>query len=145
MNIQPYLYFEGHGDEAIAFYRQALGAEVVMLMRYGDAPADSGGDAGGCLDGQLPAADKVMHASLRIGDTQIMLSDGMNTGHPEFKGVSLALRADDDAAARRLFAALADGGSVQQPLVATFFSTSFGMVTDRFGVNWTIVVSPAAD
>lgn len=144
MNIQPYLFFDGRCDEAIAFYRQALGAEVVMLMRFGEAPANDGGDGdGGCQGGDQPPADKVMHACLKVGETQVLLSDGMSTGHPEFKGISLSLTADDDAAAKRLFETLADGGSIQQPLVATFFSSSFGMVTDRFGVAWLIVVSQA--
>lgn len=139
MNIQPYLFFDGRCDEAVAFYRQALGAEVVMLMRYGEGPEGSSQ----CPDGTSPPADKVMHACLQIGASRVMLSDGFCAGKPEFKGFSLSLSAADDAEARRLFDALAEGGQVQQPLIATFFSSSFGMVADRFGVAWMVLVPQA--
>jgi PhnB protein len=135
MQIQPYLFFDGRCEEAVAFYREALGAEVVMLLRFADAPQ---GDAG-CPGGTAPPPDKVMHACLQIGQTQVMASDGFAAGHPEFKGVSLSLAADDDAQARQLFDALAAGGQVQQPLGPSFFASSFGMVTDRFGVAWMVV------
>ncbi|HEV2621670.1 MAG TPA: VOC family protein [Frateuria sp.] len=135
MQVQPYLFFDGRCEEAVAFYRQALGAQVVMLMHYSDAPA---GDAG-CPGGTPPPADKVMHACLQIGQTQVMASDGFAAGHPEFKGVSLSVTADDDAQARQLFDALAEGGQVQQPLGPSFFASSFGMVADRFGVSWMVV------
>ncbi len=136
MQIQPYLFFDGRCEEAIAFYRQAIGAEVVMLMRYADGPAGSAQ----CPDGTPVPADKVMHACLQIGATQVLASDGFCGGKPEFKGFSLALTADDDAAARRMFDALADGGQVQQPLMPTFFASSFGMLADRFGVAWMVMV-----
>ena len=135
MNIQPYLYFDGRCDEAITFYREAIGAELVMLMRFGEAP-----EGEGCA-GPMPPADKVMHACLQIGDSQVLVSDGFAAGNPEFKGVSLSLNADNDAHARKLFDALALGGQVQMPLAESFFATSFGMLTDRFGVAWIIVVS----
>jgi len=136
MYIQPYLFFDGRCEEAIAFYRQALDAEVQMLMRYGEGPEGSSQ----CPDGTSPPADKVMHARLQIGQTQVFLSDGFSQGRPEFKGFSLSLSAADDAEARRLFDALAEGGKVDQPLMATFFSSSFGMATDRFGVSWMVLV-----
>lgn len=136
MYIQPYLSFDGRCDEAIAFYRQALGAEVLMLMHFGEGPE---GNAE-CPGGVAPPADKVMHACLRIGQTQIFLSDGFSAGKPEFKGISLSLSAADDAEAKRLFDALAEGGQIQQPLMPTFFSSSFGMLVDRFGVSWMVVV-----
>lgn len=136
MYIQPYLSFDGRCDEAIAFYRQALGAEVVMLMRFGEGPE---GNAE-CSGGAVPSADKVMHACLQIGQTQVFLSDGFSAGKPEFKGISLSLSAAGDAEAKRLFDALAEGGQIQQPLMPTFFSSSFGMLTDRFGVSWMVVV-----
>ena len=135
MHIQPYVFFEGRCDEAIAFYRQALGAELLMLMRYGDSPGEEG-----CAGGAQPPKDKVMHACLQVGQTQLMASDGFSSGAPEFKGIALSLAAADDAEAQRLFDALADGGQVQQPLIATFFATSFGMVADLFGVSWMVVV-----
>ena len=119
----------------MAFYRDSLGAQVIALMHYADAPP---GDAG-CPGGQMPPADKVMHAALQIGQTVVMASDGFANGRPEFKGVSLSIAADDDAQARKLFDALAAGGQVQQPLGPSFFASSFGMVVDRFGVSWMVV------
>ena len=139
MHVQPYLFFDGRCEQAIAFYRQALGAETVMLMRYGEGPEGSAQ----CPDGSTPPADKVMHACLQIGDTQVFLSDGFSAGRPEFKGFSLSLSAADEAEAKRLFDALAEGGQVQQPLMATFFSPSFGMVADRFGMSWMVLVPQA--
>ncbi|PIF74909.1 PhnB protein [Variovorax sp. 54] len=145
MKVQSYLSFEGRCDEAIAFYKKALGAEVVQLMRYSDAPA--GGPAGnpdaGCAGG-MPGPDKVMHSVVRVGDTELMLSDGSCSGHAEFKGIMLSLTAHSDADARQWFDALADGGQVIQPLMPTFFTSNFGMLSDRFGVGWLMVVAPPA-
>lgn len=135
MQVQPYLFFDGRCEEAVTFYRDALGAQVIALMHYSDAPQ---GEAA-CPDGTRPPADKVMHAALQVGQTVVMASDGFAAGHPEFKGVSLSITADDDAQARRLFDALAAGGQVQQPLGPSFFASSFGMVADRFGVSWMVV------
>jgi len=81
-----------------------------------------------------------MHACLNIGDSQIMASDGRCVGKPNFQGVSLSLTVDSDEEAERRFAALAEGGQIHQPLIKTFFSSRFGMVADRFGVAWMIVV-----
>jgi PhnB protein len=134
MNIQPYVFFDGRCEEAVAFYQQALGAKVVMLMHYRDAPSDG---AGGC-DGP-PPADKVMHGCLQIGESQVLVSDGFAKGDPKFAGFALSLTAADDAEARRLFDALAQGGQVQQPLGPSFFASSFGMLTDRFGVAWMVI------
>jgi PhnB protein len=145
MKVQSYLSFEGRCDEALAFYKKALGAEVVQLMRYSEAPEmppSSGADAS--CGGGAPAGDKVMHAVVRIGETELMASDGRCSGQPEFKGIMLALTASTDAQARQWFDALADGGQVMQPLMPTFFSSSFGMLADRFGVGWLLVVAPAA-
>lgn len=135
MQVQPYLFFDGRCEEAIGFYCQALGAEVTMLMRFKDSPEPQ-------QPGMVPpgAEDKVMHASLRIGDTAVMASDGRCLGQPAFQGFALSLTAADDAEAERLFAALADGGQVQMPLSKTFFSSRFGMVADRFGVGWMVIV-----
>lgn len=137
MQVQPYLFFDGRADEAIAFYRKALGAEVTMLMRYKDSP-DSGK---GCPDGTVPPGDKVMHADLRIGEARVLLSDGRCEGKPAFDGFSLAITVNTEADAVRTFNALADGGNVIMPLDKTFFSPKFGMVADRFGVTWVILVS----
>lgn len=139
MRIEPYLFFEGRADEAIAFYQRAIGAQLVSRMRYDEGPPD----AQKCPDGSSPPGDAVMHASLQIGSTLLMLSDGFARGKPEFKGVALSLTAKDDVEARRLFDGLADGGQVQQPLEPSFFASSFGMLTDRFGVMW-MVFTPKA-
>src|SRR4051794_37810167 len=137
MQVQPYLFFDGRCEEAIEFYRNALGAEVTMLMRYKDAPVPCG-DSGTAPPGN---ADKVMHSSFRIGKTTVMASDCHCQGQPNFQGISLALAAPSDAAAAKMFNSLADGGQVHMPLTATFFSTSFGVVADRFGVGWMITVA----
>jgi PhnB protein len=137
MQIQPYLFFDGRCEEALDFYKKALGAQVDMLMRFKEAPpSDKPGDGGS----PQVNPDKIMHSSFKIGDTVLMASDGMASGKPEFKGVSLSIGAKSDAEAKRFFDALSDGGMVQQPLIKTFFSSSFGMVADKFGVNWMIVV-----
>ena len=137
MTIQPYLFFEGRADEAIAFYKAALGAEVTMRMTYGEGPDES------CQGGPGLPADKVMHAGLRIGGSELGLSDGMCSGEPDFKGFSMTLVCDDDADAKRRFEALADGGKVDMPLADSFFASSFGMLVDRFGVGWMVMVPKA--
>jgi len=132
MHLQPYLFLDGRCQEAIDFYRTTLGAEVLMQMAFKDSPTPTG---------QPPeAADKVMHACVCIGDTQMFMSDGMCRGAPTFNGFSLSLILTDDAEAARVFAALADGGAVNMPLDKTFFASSFGMVNDRFGVSWMVLV-----
>jgi PhnB protein len=135
MQVQPYLFFDGRCEEAVEFYRSALGAEVTMIMRFKDSPEPP--QPGMCPPG---SDDKVMHTSFRIGDTTVMASDGQCQGRPSFQGFSLSLTVPDDAEADRLFASLADGGQVQMPLTKTFFASRFGMVADRFGVSWMIVV-----
>ena len=136
MRVEPYLFFDGRCEEAIEFYRKALGAEVTMLMRFKDSPEPPA--PGMCPPG---SENKVMHANLRIGDTQMMASDGRCQGRPTFQGFSLSLTVPDDAEAERRFAALSDGGKVQMPLAKTFFSSRFGMVADRFGVSWMVIVA----
>ena len=136
MRVEPYLFFEGRCEEAIDFYRKALGAEVTMLMRFKDSPEPPA--PGMCPPG---SQDKVLHANLRIGDTMVMASDGRCQGKPSFQGFSLSLAVPDDAAAERAFTALAEGGQVHMPLAKTFFSPRFGMVADRFGVSWMVIVA----
>ena len=133
MVVQPYIFFDGRCEEAIEFYRKTLGAEVTMLTRFKDAPPGSSMGA---------PPDKVMHATLRIGDSDVMASDGHCTGKPTFSGFSLSATVRSDADAKRVFDALAEGGQVQLPLGKTFFSTSFGMLADRFGVGWMVYVAP---
>ena len=132
MQVQPYLFFDGRCDEAIEFYKKTLGAEVGMLMRWKDNPDKSM---------TTPAnADKVMHASLKIGETRVMASDGRNTGNPKFEGFALSLNAKTEADADRLFNALSSGGKVTMPMSKTFFSPRFGMCADKFGMQGMIIV-----
>jgi PhnB protein len=131
MAVEPYLFFEGRCDEAIEFYKKAVGAEVGMLMRWKDSP-----DKSMCT----PANEnQVMHASIAINGARIMASDGRNSGKPDFKGFSLSLDAKTEADATRMFNALSDGGQVIMPLGKTFFARCFGMLADRFGVHWMII------
>ena len=133
MQIQPYLFFNGRCEEAIAFYRKALGAELEMMMRFNESPDPM-------PPGMLAPGfeNKVMHASLRIGGAVLMASDGMAAGATDFKGFSLSIDAPDEAGVDRKFNALAEGGTVTMPLGKTFWSPRFGMVTDRFGVGWMV-------
>jgi len=132
MQIQPYLFFDGRCDEALAFYQKALGAKVEMLMRFKENPSPAANPPG--------SDDKVMHSCIRIGDAAVMASDGNCAGKPSFQGFSLSLTAKDVPEAMRLFAALGEGGQVQMPFAQTFFSPGFGMVADRFGVSWMVIV-----
>ena len=137
MPVQPYLFFEGRTEEAIEFYRKAIGAEVEMMMRFKDSPDPP-------PPGMVPpgSENKVMHSSFRVGGSGVMASDGGCSGHTGFKGFSLSLPARDEAEADRLFAALSEGGQVQMPMGKTFFSPRFGMVADKFGVSWMVIVPP---
>lgn len=135
MRVQPYLFFEGRCEEALQFYQEALGAEVTMLLRYKDGPEQM-------KPGSLPpgSENKVMHANFRIGETVILASDGLCSGQRSFQGFSLTIIAGDDAEAERLFQALGNSGQMRMPLSKTFFSSNFGMVVDRFGVSWMVIV-----
>ncbi|MCU0961814.1 MAG: VOC family protein [Pirellulaceae bacterium] len=145
MQVQPYLYFNGRTEEALDFYRQAIGVDQVFLMRFGESPDKEMIPPG--LD------DKVMHASFRVGSSVLMASDGMcdESKEGQFAGISLTLLAPTVAKADELFTALSEGGQVQMPMCETFFSPRFGMVADRFGVSWMVIVqtdepgSPAGD
>ncbi len=128
MQVQPYLNFDGRCDEALEFYKRAIGAKVGMLMRWKDSP-----DKSMCTPGN---ADKVMHSQFQIGDTTIMASDGRNSGNPNFQGIMLSIAAQSEAEVDKLFNGLAEGGQVTMPLGETFFSPKFGMVADKFGVGW---------
>ena len=136
MRVETYLFFNGHCEEAIEFYKKILGAEVTMLVRFKDSPEPP-------QPGMVPpgSENKIMHASFRIGDTTLMASDGHCTGQTNFQGFSESLTVANEAEADRKFAALAEGGQVQMPLTKTFWSPRFGMVTDRFGVGWMVSVA----
>lgn len=134
--VQPYLFFDGKCEEALEFYKRALGAEVNMLMRYKESPEAPPPDCG------PTDANKIMHAQFRIGETVIMTSDGRATGNPKFEGFALSITVKTEAEADKAFNALANGGKVEMPLAKTFFSPRFGMVEDKFGVFWMVLVTP---
>jgi len=130
----PYLFFEGRCEEAVEFYKHAVGAEVGMIMRYKEAPEPP--------PGPMPAGyeNKIIHAQLKIGPTIVMMSDGRCNGKASFQGFALSLMVPTEAEAKKRFTALSEGGQTQTPLTKTFFSPSFGMLTDRFGVMWMVLV-----
>ena len=134
--IQPYVFFDGKCEEAIEFYKKALGANVNMLMRFKDSPEPPPPGCGP-VDG-----NKVMHAQFQVGETVIMASDGRATGNPKFEGFALSLSMPKEADVEKAFNALAAGGVVEMPLAKTFFSALFGMVKDKFGVFWMVLVTP---
>jgi PhnB protein len=135
--IQPYLFFSGRCDEALEFYKTAIGAEVTMLMRYDQSPEP-------VPEGMLTPGfeKKVMHSSFNVGESIIMASDGCGPAEPgkNFNGFSLSLTVADEAAAKKAFDALGESGEVQMPLTKTFWSPCFGMLTDRFGMGWMITI-----
>src|SRR6266404_8999747 len=131
--VQPYLFFNGCCEQAVEFYRKALGAEVEMMMRFKDSPEPH-------QPGMVPPGfeNKIMHTSFRIGETTVMASDGCSADKPQFEGFSLSLSVPNEKEADRAFAALSKGGQVKMPLTKTFWSPRFGMVQDRFGVGWMV-------
>lgn len=137
MTIQPYLFFDGKCEEALEFYKKALDAKVEMMMRFKENPEPP---QDGCAGPPHASGDKIMHASFKVGDATVMASDGMCSGKPNFSGISLSFTVKTEAEADKRFAALSEGGQVQMPLGKTFFSPKFGMVADRFGVSWMIMV-----
>jgi PhnB protein len=132
MTVMTYLFLDGRTEEALDFYKKAVGAEVTTLMKFKESPDKS----------QIPpgADDKVMHAVFRVRDTPIMISDGMNNGSPKFDGFALSVNAKDVAEAQKYFNALLEGGEVTMPLAETFFAKTFGMLKDKFGVHWMVGV-----
>lgn len=133
MQLQPYVHFEGRAEEAIEFYKTALGAKVNMLTRFGQCPEP--------MPGMNPAlAEKIMHASLTIGDSLLLVSDGRCQSAAKFDGFALTLLVKTDSEAEKTFSALSQGGKVAMPLEKTFFSSKFGMVSDRFGLSWMVIV-----
>jgi PhnB protein len=137
MKVQAYISFGGRCEEALEFYKKSIGAEVSGLMRWKECP-----DVG--MKPPPGWEEKVMNAMFRIGETDLMADDGMGPATPEFKGMTLALSAASDADSRRVFDALADGGTVQMPLAKTFWTSSFGMLTDKFGVPWMVMTESSS-
>ena len=137
MKVQAYITFGGRCEEALEFYKKSVGAEVTGLMRWKESP-----DA--AMKGPPGYEEKVMNAAFRIGETQLMADDGMGEKKAEFKGMTLMIEVADDAEAKRVFTALGEGGNVTMPLAKTFWTSSFGMLTDKFGVPWMVNVETAA-
>lgn len=133
MQVQAYLNFGGRCEEALAFYKKNLGAEITMMMRMKESPDPA-------MQAPPGMAEKIMHSAFTIGETTLMATDGMGPDKAEFKGVTLSLNVANDADAKRLFAALSEGGSVQMPLMKTFWTSSWGILTDKFGVPWMVNV-----
>jgi PhnB protein len=136
MLVQPYLFFDGRCEEALAFYEKAIGAKS-QLKRFKECPEQHGSPS------VSPAnSEKIMHAHVVVGDTAFMASDGECKGQAHFAGFSLSLTAADDAEAQRSFTALSEGGETVMPLTKTFFASRFGMLKDRFGVHWMVMSPP---
>jgi PhnB protein len=133
MQVQTYLFLDGRAEEAIEFYKKALGAKVTMMMRFKESP-----DQAKCAPG---AENKIMHSYVTVGETGLMISDGQNRGNPNFQGFALSIATKTAAEADKLFDALGDGGKVTMPLTKTFFSDRFGVLADKFGVNWMIMAA----
>ncbi len=133
--IEPYLFFRGRCEAAVEFYETALGAERVMLMRFEEAPEQP-------PEGMLAAewGNKIMHASIRVGGTMIMMSDGCSREGSGFDGFSLSLCPENEIEAKKIFSAISEGGSVEMPLGKTFWSPCYGMCTDKFGVSWMVSI-----
>jgi PhnB protein len=136
MKVQAYITFSGRCEEALEFYKRSIGAEVTSLMRWKESPqADMKGPPG--------YEEKIMNATFRIGETHLMADDGMGDKTAEFKGMTLAIEVADDTEAKRVFTALGEGGKVTMSLMKTFWTSSFGMLTDKFGVPWMVNVAAA--
>ena len=134
MKVQAYVTFDGRCEEALEFYKKSLGAEVTSLMRWKESQDKD-------MKGPPGYEEKVMNAAFRIGETELMADDGMGEKAAEFKGMTLAIEVADDAEAKRVFTALGEGGNVTMPLAKTFWTSSFGMLTDKFGVPWMVNVA----
>ena len=138
MKVQAYVTFSGRCEEALEFYKKSVGAEVTGLMRWKDSP-----DA--TMKPPPGFENKILNAAFRIGETELMADDGMGEKHAEFKGMTLAIQVADDVEAKRVFTALGEGGNVTMPLMKTFWTSSFGMLTDKFSVPWMVnVAAPKA-
>lgn len=134
MQVQAYLNFGGRCEEALTFYKESIGAEVLDLMRWKESPDP-------VMKAPASYGEKIMHATFKIGSTTLMADDGMEQGKIEYKGFTLTIEAANDAEAKRVFAALGEGGKVQMPLAKAFWTSSFGMLTDKFGVPWIVNVA----
>lgn len=135
MQVHPYLVFNGNCAEALKFYEKELGAKIEMSMPFAGSPA--------CDSVPAEWADKVLHASFKIGDSLLMASDAPPGHYKEPQGISCSLALNDPAKGEQIFNALAENGTVQMPYQPTFWAAGFGMCVDRFGIPWMINVEQA--
>lgn len=139
IELAPYLTMDGNAREAIAFYQQALGAELLFMQTFGEMPENP--------DFPLPVEmkDKISHAALNVDGAEIMFSDSFPGNPPQLGSMlSICLTSDDETKARNIFEALAEGGKVEMPFQKTFFSPGYGMVADKFGVLFQIFTKGAS-
>jgi PhnB protein len=126
--ITPYLNFNGNAAEALAFYGKAFGGEILFQQIYGDGP----------MKGEPEWKDKIMHATFQAGSLTLMASDVMDPKYKVIAGTNtqLSLNFKHEEDIDRVFAALSDGANITMPLQDTFWGAKFGMLVDKFGINW---------
>ena len=130
-SLDPYLFFDGNCAAAMRFYEKALGGKLEAMMTHADAPPSAGVPPG--------SPERIMHASLALGDRRIMASDTMKgDAYAGMHGFSIALSYPSVDEAKKVFAALSEGGKVNMPMGPTFWVESFGMLVDRFGTAWMV-------
>ncbi|MFY9607616.1 MAG: VOC family protein [Blastocatellia bacterium] len=130
MQLNPHLTFNGRCEEAFKFYQQCLGGNIQTMMTHGDSP----------MADQVPSEwrDKIIHATLIVGETALMGADVPLDHYKEPGGFSVTIQINDLADAERIFHALAENGTVTLPIQQTFWAARFGMVVDRFGIPWMV-------
>jgi PhnB protein len=129
MKLQPYLHFDGDCREAFTFYQSVLGGELRTMLTYGEGPPELAGPEW---------RDKILHATLLTGEQELLGSDPAPGRYQPPAGFDVTIAQVDIDEGKRIFAALAQGGAVTMPMQETFWTTGFGMLTDRFGVRWMI-------
>lgn len=130
MELEPYVYFHGDCEEALTFYAGVFGGEITSLHRFEGSPMET--------KVPLEYKNKVMHASFRAPTLRFMACDGMPGTQDSGSRISLSLATRDLGEAERVFKALSEGGTVTMPLADTFWGAKFGMLTDRYGIDWMV-------
>ena len=134
IGVNPYIAFKGNCQEAIDLYRSVLDAELIFSQKWGETPPAT-----------PEMKDYIMHASIKIGDSTIMMCDDPRPEAVTVSNISLSIGLDDTAKAKLIFDNLSDGGKVKMPLDKTFWADAFGMLTDKFGIKWMINCNKPAD
>jgi len=126
-HLVPYLHFNGEAEEVLNFYKDAFGGEIIMLSRYSDSP----------MQVNENWKNKIIHSRLKFGDNLIMISDSHNGQLASKEGnIQLSVEVDDEKKIEEVFNKLAEGGKITMPLAKQFWGATFGMLQDKFGVNW---------